>query len=67
VPYLSIAQNIFLGREFRYVIPGLVDRKRMEREAQAVLDLIGLDLDVRTPAHRLGVAQQQMVEIAKAL
>jgi ribose transport system ATP-binding protein len=67
VPYLNIAQNIFLGREFRGAIPALVDRKRMEREAQAVLDLIGLDLDVRTPAHRLGVAQQQMVEIAKAL
>ena len=37
------------------------------REAQRVLDLLGIDLDTRTLAHRLGVAQQQIVEIAKAL
>ncbi len=67
VPYLDIAQNIFLGRECSSAIPGLIDRKQMERKARKVLDLIGLDLDVRTPAHKLGVAQQQMVEIAKAL
>ncbi|HET9942687.1 MAG TPA: sugar ABC transporter ATP-binding protein, partial [Terriglobia bacterium] len=36
-------------------------------EARRILDLLGLDIDTRTKAHRLGVAQQQMVEIAKAL
>ncbi|KAB2919339.1 MAG: ATP-binding cassette domain-containing protein [Hyphomicrobiaceae bacterium] len=65
VPYLDVAQNIFLGREFRS--GAFVDRPRMDREARRLLDLIGLDVDVRTPAHRLGVAQQQMLEIAKAL
>lgn len=67
VPYLDVAQNIFLGREFPSRFPGLVDRRRLYREAQAVLDLIGLDVDPRTKVHTLGVAQQQMVEIGKAL
>ena len=67
VPYLDVAQNIFLGREFPSRIPGLMDRRRLYREAQKVLDLIGLDVDPRTKVHQLGVAQQQMVEIGKAL
>lgn len=67
VPYLDVAQNIFLGREFPSRIPGLIDRRRLYREAQAVLDLIGLDVDPGTKVHTLGVAQQQMVEIGKAL
>jgi len=67
VPYLDIAQNVFLGREPRGRLPGTVDRAAMHREARRLLDTLGLDLDTRTPVHRLGVAQQQMVEIAKAL
>lgn len=67
VPYLDIAQNIFLGREFPGRIPGTVDRGRLHSEARRLLDLLGMDTDTRTKAHRLGVAQQQMVEIAKAL
>lgn len=67
VPYLDVAQNIFLGREHRGRIPGSVDRGRMRGEARRLLDMLGADVDPRSPAHRLGVAQQQMVEIAKAL
>ena len=67
VPYLDIAQNIFLGREFSSALPGLIDRSRIHTEAKRVLDSIGFDIDPRTPVHKLGVAQQQMVEIAKAL
>lgn len=67
VPYLDVAQNIFLGREFSSRIPGILDRRRLYREAQKVLDLIGLEIDPRTKVHTLGVAQQQMVEIGKAL
>src|SRR5215471_5713956 len=67
VPYLDIAQNIFLGREFPGRVPGTVDRVRMHAEARRILDLLGMDAETRTKAHRLGVAQQQMVEIAKAL
>ncbi len=67
VPYLDIAQNIFLGRAPAGRIPGTIDRRRMHQEARRVLELVGLDLDPATKIHRLGVAQQQMVEIAKAL
>jgi ribose transport system ATP-binding protein len=67
VPYLDVAQNIFLGREFPGRIPGTIDRARTHLEARRVLASLETDLDTRTPAHRLGVAQQQMVEIAKAL
>lgn len=67
VPYLDIAQNIFLGREFPGRVPCTIDRGRLHSEARRILDLLGMDADTRTKAHRLGVAQQQMVEIAKAL
>ena len=67
VPYLDVAQNIFLGRELRGRVPGTLARARMHAEAQRVLATLGVDLDTHTPVHRLGVAQQQLVEIAKAL
>jgi len=67
VPYLSVAHNIFLGREFPGRLPGTIDRSRMEGEAARILATLGAGLDPGTPVHRLGVAQQQMVEIAKAL
>jgi ribose transport system ATP-binding protein len=67
VPYLNVAQNIFLGREFPGRLPGTIDRARMQADATRLLTTLGADLDARTPVHRLGVAQQQMVEIAKAL
>jgi ribose transport system ATP-binding protein len=67
VPYLSVAQNIFLGREFPGRIPGTIDRARIRNEAACVLATIGSDINVDTPVHKLGVAQQQIVEIAKAL
>ncbi len=67
VPYLDVAQNIFLGREFVGKIPFFTDRKTLYREAQKVLDTLGFDINPRTPVHELGVAQQQIVEIAKAM
>ncbi|MEO8260365.1 MAG: sugar ABC transporter ATP-binding protein [Acidobacteriota bacterium] len=67
VPYLDVAQNIFLGREFPGRIPGTIDRARAHVEARRVLASLAADLDTHTPVHQLGVAQQQMVEIAKAL
>ena len=48
-------------------MPWLVDHQALHAQARRVLDTLQIDLDVRTPVHRLGVAQQQMVEIAKAL
>src|SRR5215831_5533464 len=67
VPYLNLAQNIFLGREPRGAVPGTIDHKKMHADARRLLESLGAPLDTRTLAHELGVAQQQMVEIAKAL
>lgn len=66
VPHLSVAQNIYLGREplTRW---GLIDHARMQADARAVLARIGLEIDAQREVQGLGVAQQQMVEIAKAL
>jgi ribose transport system ATP-binding protein len=66
VPHLSIAENIFLGREPRNAA-GLLDATRMNRDAAALLAELELDADPRTPVARLRVGAQQVVEIAKAV
>lgn len=67
VPFLDIAQNIYLGREPRQPVTGLVAGKRMHAAAREVLASLDLAYDTRSLAKDLGVAQQQMLEIAKAL
>jgi ribose transport system ATP-binding protein len=66
VPQLSAAENILLGREPGPGL-GLVDRRRMAAEARRLLGGLGIDLDPWVPVGELGVAYQQMVEVAKAL
>lgn len=67
VPYLSVAQNIFLNREPKNKA-GLVDKKRMEKESAEILDSLNCDyINVKAYVKTLSVAEQQMVEIAKAL
>jgi ribose transport system ATP-binding protein len=65
VPELSVAENIFLGRQPRRF--GIVDRRRMRDEAGKQLERIKVRVDPDAPVSALGVAQRQMVEIAKAL
>ncbi|MCG8553937.1 MAG: sugar ABC transporter ATP-binding protein [Proteobacteria bacterium] len=68
---MSAAENIFLGREplaARWARSwGLIDWKRMELEARALLERFGIDLDPGARVGDLGVGRQQLVEIAKAL
>lgn len=64
VPYLSVAENIFLGRERKTA--GMVDKSKMYKEAKPWLDMVGLDVNPATLISRLSIAKQQMVEIAKA-
>ncbi|PFG34704.1 sugar ABC transporter ATP-binding protein [Sanguibacter antarcticus] len=65
VASLSVAENVMLGRTpTRF---GMVDRTELRRQARAAMALIGLDVDVDTMVGDLGIAQQQLVEIAKAL
>ena len=66
VPQLSAAANILLGKEPTRGF-GLVDRARLEREARGRLEELGVRIDPARPVQELGVAQQQMVEVAKAL
>src|SRR4051812_3917451 len=66
VPYLSIAENIFLGNE-RRGRAGLIDWNRANAEAARLLSEVGLVENPVTPVGQLGVGKQQLVEIAKAL
>ncbi|WP_428965710.1 multiple monosaccharide ABC transporter ATP-binding protein [Micromonospora fluostatini] len=66
VPYLSIAENIFLGNE-RRGRSGLIDWNRANADAGELLASVGLDENPVTPIIQLGVGKQQLVEIAKAL
>jgi ABC-type sugar transport system ATPase subunit len=63
---LSIAENIYLGAEPRTRL-GLIDRKALNRSAQALLNDLGITLDPNDLVENLSVADKQMVEIAKAL
>ena len=65
VPELSIMENLFLGALPTKV--GFINKSAMKSKAREALKLIGLNEDVSTPMGELGVARQQMVEIAKAL
>lgn len=70
VPELTVAENIFLGRlPTRKGFGGslIIDWPEVERRAEDTLARFQVDIDVRTKAARLGVAQQQLVEIAKAM
>jgi inositol transport system ATP-binding protein len=62
---MSVAENMFLGREPQR--RGFVDWGEMHRRASAILDDLGLAIDPRKPVRSLSVAGQQMVEIAKAM
>jgi len=65
VPQMTVAENIFLGREpGRY---GVIDNREMIKKAKALLGQLGVDLDPTVQVYRLGVGVQQLVEIAKAL
>ncbi|MFD4542354.1 sugar ABC transporter ATP-binding protein [Streptomyces bauhiniae] len=65
VPELTVAENIFLGRQPRRL--GMIDRKKMEADAELLLARVGVDVSPRARVRELGIARLQMVEIAKAL
>ena len=65
LPNLTVAENLYLGREPRRL--GMVDRSAMRREARSVFARIEVDLDPDAHCGDLTIAQQQMVEIAKGV
>ena len=64
-PHLTVTENIFMGHE--KIKCGLIQWKSMHKDAQALLDALGTDFKATDLMGTLSVAQQQMVEIAKAL
>ncbi len=65
---LDVAANVYIGREPRYGGPlNLVDRDKLVRLVQPLLDTLGVDFKPGTPVAELSIAQRQLLEIAKAL
>ncbi|WP_017589892.1 sugar ABC transporter ATP-binding protein [Nocardiopsis ganjiahuensis] len=65
-PDLSVAENIFVGRQPR-TRWATIDRRRMRHETEGVFSRLGVRMDPDRPARGLSIADQQLVEIAKAL
>ena len=65
VPFRSLAENVFLNREPKRF--GLIDWRRMNREAAAILHRLDLDVDVTRPLYDYSIATQQMTALARAL
>lgn len=65
-PHLTVAENIYLGRMPRTPI-GTIDWVKARRDAAALIDRLGFDIDPTAPVETLSVANRQIVEIAKAL
>lgn len=66
IPYLNAVENIFLGRELKSAI-GILRNKEMIQEAEALFKRLGITIDLTLPIAHLSVAEQQFIEIAKAL
>ncbi len=64
--HLTVAQNIFIGREPRYA-RYVLNEKKLNEEANRILQLLNYSIDVYAKVSTLSVAEQQMVEIAKAI
>jgi ribose transport system ATP-binding protein len=66
VPMLSVARNLYLGREPLSRL-GLIDFRRMHRQARSTLAAHGVTVDVRRPLGEVGIALQQMVAVVRAV
>lgn len=68
LPHRTIGQNIFLGREpIKSKALRTIDIDKINKRSKELLGFLGMSLDPRTKVANLGIAQQQMVEVAKAI
>lgn len=67
LPDLTVAENLFLGKEKTYGKLGILKTREMEKEAKELLSKLGLDVHPKTRAGDLSVGKQQIIEIAKAI
>ncbi len=67
VPDLTVAENIFIGREPKTAFGSLIDFRRLNARAAEILATLDMPLNVKSFVADISVAERQMVEIAKAL
>ncbi|HEY2420762.1 MAG TPA: sugar ABC transporter ATP-binding protein [Neobacillus sp.] len=67
IPYLTVYENMFLGKELTVGRLGITKDKEMKRKTKEYLNRLGIDLDPNMEAGNLSVGQQQMIEIARAV
>lgn len=65
IPYLSVAENIFLGREIKK--GKIIDWKATYKKAQEIMDSFNIEIDVKTPLYQLSAAYQQLTQVARAV
>jgi ribose transport system ATP-binding protein len=67
VPYMSVSQNVYMGKEMRSKIWPFIDRAKMRRESEKLLAKVNLNINVDEQVAECRVGQQQMIEIGKAI
>ncbi|MDM5201210.1 sugar ABC transporter ATP-binding protein [Fictibacillus enclensis] len=67
IPYLTVTENLFLGKELTYGKSGILRTGAMRKQARKALEALGVKIDPDAVAGELSVGQQQMIEIAKVL
>ena len=67
VPEMTVAQNIFLGKEVTKGMSWWLDDRGINRKAEELLQLMGLNIDAKRQMKHLSVAEMQMIEIIKAI
>ena len=67
IPYLTVAENMFLGKELTHGKTGFMKTKEMKQKTKEYLEKLGVQLDPEEEAGNLSVGQQQMIEIARAV
>ncbi|WP_102275518.1 sugar ABC transporter ATP-binding protein [Cytobacillus massiliigabonensis] len=67
IPYLTVTENMFLGKEMTFGKFGITKDKEMQQKTKEYLNRLGIDIDPSIEAGKLSVGQQQMIEIARAV
>lgn len=67
VPYMTVAENIFLGREPSYRFSGWVNSKKLKAQTRELFERLEINIDPNAKMDELSIANTQMVEIAKAI
>lgn len=67
VPTTSVAENVWIGREYRFGNRYFINRQKQEKATEEILGRLGLEISPSTPVSALSIAEMQLVEIARAV